>query len=106
MANKRTDENIQNAVAQFVAEVESFREVEPMPAKAVVNYDETRVFISNENEICVEHASKDRSQRKGPKGETNGLLVSFVAANREVFMSVWIFEAPEVTNPDLSLIHI
>ena len=39
LAGKKTDNDIIKAIVKFVAEVESFKEVEPMQALAIVNYD-------------------------------------------------------------------
>ena len=64
-----------------------------MKAHTTVNYDETCVYISLDEEICLEHVSKDRAQKKGPKGKSIRSLVSFIAADGKVIMSVWIFRA-------------
>ena len=64
-----------------------------MKAHTTINYDETSVYVSLDGEICLKHVSKDRAQKKGPKGKLIGSLVSFISANRRVIMSVWIFKA-------------
>ena len=64
-----------------------------MKAHTTVNYDEIRVYVSSDGEICLKHVSKDRAQKKGPKGKLIGSLVSFIAADGRVIMLVWIFKA-------------
>ena len=59
-----------------------------MRAEIVVNYDETRVYVTSEGIVCLEHVGKGRAQKKGPKGRVIGSLVSFVAASGDVLMSL------------------
>ena len=95
LASKRADDTIVQEVAEFVAQLESVQERWAMWPELVVNYDETRVYVSNDGTVCLEHVSKGRGQMRGPKGKTIGSLVSFVAADGSVIMSLWIFKAAE-----------
>ena len=102
LASKRVDKRIPDHVLQFICQVETVSEHYPMSASNVVNYDETRVFIGVDGEICMEHISKDRAQKRGFKGRTIGSLVSFVAANGQVLMSGWIFKAKQAKEDENS----
>ena len=87
------DGTIARDISKFIRQAETISKVYPMKASNVVNYDETRVYARDEDLIRLEHTSKERAQRRGIKGRTIGSLVSFVAADGSVLMSVWIFKA-------------
>lgn len=95
LASKRVDKTIPENVVEFICQVETINEFYPMSSSTVMNYDETRVFIGMDGEIGMEHISKERAQKRGFKGKTIGSLVSFVVANGQVLMSVWIFKGNE-----------
>ena len=100
LASKRVSSDMAEHVAEFIGQVETVSEVYPMKATNVVNYDETRVFIADNGAIRLEHVSKERAQKRGIKGRTIGSLLSFVAANGSVLMSVWIFKGSQEENDD------
>jgi len=77
----------------FIAQVDAVKEIHKMTAENVANYDETRVFITGDGEIRLEHRGKQRAQKLGTKGRTIGSLVVFALANGVVLMTVWIFKA-------------
>ena len=58
LASKRVDGAISEHVAEFIGQVETVAEVYPMKASNVVNYNKTRVFISEVGGIWLEHAGK------------------------------------------------
>ena len=92
LADKRTNKMLSDDVLDFIGQVEVVKEVHPMTAKNSFNYDETRVYVSNDGTVCFEHVGKDKPQREGTKGKTIGSLVTFICADGSVFMSVWIFK--------------
>ena len=93
LASKRVDTTISEHVIEFIGQVETVAQFYVMNASNVCNYDETRVFLTDDRIIRLEHIKKERAQKWGFKGRTIGSLVSFVAANGLVLMSVWIFKA-------------
>ena len=92
LANKCIDPSMVGQVADFCAKVSTVSEIHPMEALLVVNYDKTRVFLTSEGSVCLEHARKARSQKANMKGVNLGTLLSFISANGLVLLSVWIFK--------------
>ena len=92
LAAKRTDESTLDSVADFCASLEEMRGRYKMMAKNTINYDETRIFVGQGGESVIERKDKKRTQRKGFKGRAVGSLVSFIAADGAVLMSVWIMK--------------
>ena len=97
LASKQVDGTIYKHVAEFIGQVQTVEEVYPMKPTNVCNYDETRVYVGDEGGILLEHVSKECGQKRGIKGRTVGLLVSFVSASGSILMSVWIFKASSVS---------
>ena len=100
LASKRVDDTLLDYMADFMSQVETVKEVYPMYAFNTCNYDKTCVFMGNEGGILLEHARKERAQKRGIKGRTIDSLFSFVAANGSMRTSVWIFKAAPMLDVD------
>ena len=53
LASKRTDSTIEESVTEFIAQVDAIWEEKPMRTDLVTNYNETRVYITNEGTIGI-----------------------------------------------------
>ena len=58
IANKCIEPDMVSKVADFCAQVETFSKMYPMEDFNVVNYNETRVFLTSNGLIQLEHAAK------------------------------------------------
>jgi hypothetical protein len=92
LASKRHDECMSNDMAEFIVQVEVVLEVYPMKMTNTIKYNKTIVFVAMEEAKRIVHTSLEHAQKAGHAGKAIGSLLSFVAANVSVFVSVWIFK--------------
>lgn len=100
LSKKRNCPEIRNETEKFIAAVESGREIYPMNADNVVNYDETRICYSTDGEVVLDSADKERGNAMGRHPFTMGSLLPFVTASGEVLCNLWILKARPGKNDD------
>lgn len=95
LADKRTGRDVLDGVVDFCAELKSFLSHHHFPTHAVFNYDETRVVQKGEKLVLrrIEAANKERANVRSTRHQTVASLLTFVAADGSVLLSIYILKA-------------
>jgi len=95
LADKRMGAQVVANVNTFCSELKDFLETHHFPPSAVMNFDETRVVVKGSNLTTqrVVSAGKERPNVASTRNSTVASLLSFVAADGSVFLSVYVLKA-------------
>lgn len=95
LSDKRQGSEVLSAVESFCEELELFLRHRHFTADAVMNYDETRVVIKGGKMVVdlVVAAGKERANVASSRHGTVASLLSFVAADGSVFVSVYVLKS-------------
>jgi len=94
LADKRVGREVFDGVVDFCTELEDFLTHYHFPDHAVFNYDETRVVQRGDKMTLrrVEAANKERANVRSTRYQDVASLLTFVAADRSVLLSVYILK--------------
>jgi len=94
LSDKRAGMEVFDGVVDFCKELKDFLSHYSFPSHAVINYDETRVVQKGEKLVLrrVEAANKERANVRSTRHQTVASLLTFVAADGSVLLSVYILK--------------
>jgi len=95
LADKRMGAQVVANVHTFCSELKDFLETHHFPPSAVMNFDETRMVVKGSNLTTqrVASAGKERPNVASTGNSTVASLLSLVAADGFVFLSVYVLKA-------------
>ena len=95
LSDKRMGAQVVANVNTFCSELKDFLETHHFPPAAVMNFDETRVVVKGSNLTTqrIVSAGKERPNVASTRNSTVASLLSFVAADGSVFLSVYVLKA-------------
>jgi len=95
LADKRLGAQVVSNVNTFCSELKDFLETHHFPPSAVMNFDETRLVFKGSNLTTkrVLSAGRERPDVSSTPNSTVASLLSFVAADGSVFLSVYVLKA-------------
>jgi len=94
LSDKRAGMEVFDGVAEFCKELKDFLSHYSFPSHAVINYDETRVVQKGEKLVLrrMKAANKERANVRSTRHQTVASLLTFVAADGSVLLSVYILK--------------
>jgi len=95
LEDKRMGAQVVANVNTFCSDLKDFLETHHFPPALVMNFDETRVVVKGSNLTTqrVISAGKERPNVASTRNSTVASLLSFVAADVSVFLSVYVLKA-------------
>ena len=94
LADKRAGQQVFDGVVDFCTELKDFLTHYSFPNHAVLNFDETRLVQNGDKLVLrrIEAANKERTNVRSTRNQTVASLLTFVAADGSVLLSVYILK--------------
>jgi len=94
LADTRAGQQVFDGVVDFCTELKDFLTHYSFPNHAVLNFDETRLVQNGDKLVLrrIEAANKERTNVRSTRNQTVASLLTFVAADGSVLLSVYILK--------------